>query len=245
MTDLLQRARRAAALLSIAAMAAAPAVVLRAAEQVAGGQAFTSRREWFSVRVPRAETSVTGRLFQVKDAWGRGESAFEEAVFTMPGLAETYRVGIRRMGAELRLLVPGAGTGEMSPDALSDAALALHYSGRVPGPVTVVQTRVLTTPHGTGMLRVNRVQGGSRLQGLVAATDDLTSIAGAPYPGRVAADGLVVTGIVPSGMYVFYATAQNDYLGLDEISRERRVAVLEDRVRGMLDTLVVLKPLPK
>jgi hypothetical protein len=245
MTDRLPRVRRAAALLSIAALAAVSAVSLRADEQVAGGQTFTSRRGWFSVRVPRADTSVTGRLFTVKDAWGRGESAYEEAVFTMPGLAETYRVGIRRMGADLRLLAPGADPGQMSPAALSDVALALHYSGRVPGPVTVVQTRVLTTPHGTGMLRVNRVQGGSRLQGFVAKTDDLTSVAGAPYPGRLSGDGLVVTGVVASGMYVFYASAQNDYMGLDEISRERRVAVLEDRVRGMLDTLVVLKPLPK
>jgi hypothetical protein len=239
------RARRPAALLVLVAAAlAVPIATLGAAERVAGGETFTSRRGWFTVRVPRPDT-VSGRLFEVKDSWGRGADAFEEASFTIRELGESYHVGIRRLGSQLRLLAGGSATGELTPDALSDAALAVHYGGRLPGPVTVIGTSALATPHGAGLARVNRVQGGSVLQGLTSSADaDLSGIAGSAYPGRRSADAVVVTGVVSSGLYVIYASAQNDYLGLDELARERRVSVLRSRVQELLDSLALVKELP-
>lgn len=238
------RVRRFASLLCLAGLVAIPSCGVLGAERIAGGETFTSRRGWFSVRVPRPDT-VSGRLFEVKDAWGRGDNAFEEASFSIRELGEVYRVGIRRLGSQLRLLAGGSATGDLTADALSDAVLAIHYGGRLPGPVTVIGTNVLETSHGAGLVRMNRVQGGSVLQGLTSSADsELAGIAGSPYPGRRAADGVVATGVVSSGGYVYYATAQNDYLGLDELSRERRVSVLRNRVQGLLDSLVLLKALP-
>ena len=240
-TDLV---RRLAALACVAGIVAAHLATPRADERVAGGETFTSKRKWFTVRVPRTD-SVSGRLFDVSDTYGRGDSTFEETAFFIRELGEIYHVGVRRVGPTLRLLVPGAPPGDLPPDSLSYIALALHYGARVPGPVTVDESVVLSARPGTGLMRVNRVENGSVLQGLAAASDsEAAALMRNAYPGRRSADALVVTGVVPLGAYMLYASAQNDYLGLDELGRERRVAVLKDRVQGLIDSFTLLRELP-
>jgi hypothetical protein len=208
------------------------------AKDVKGGQLYTSKTKLFTVRVPE-----TGNSFVVMEDSTKGDDAYEEVAFYKKDSGKLYRLGVRRLGSRVRSIVPEAPPGELPGEALSFIVLFLHYGGRIPGAPAPVEMRDLTTPHGDGVLAVNRVEGGSTLSTVSNATaQDLEAIRKGRPVGR-RDDTYVVVGVVRKGDFVVYASAQNDlYPALGGQSAEKWQALLTTTVEELLRGMTFLRP---
>lgn len=223
------------AILSLTAALATPA----SAKDVEGGQLYTSKTKLFTVRVPE-----TGNVFTAVEDSKTGDDGYEEVAFLKKDSGKLYRLGVRRLGSQMRSIVPEAPPGELANETLSFIALFLHYAGRLPSPPTPIAMRDLTTPHGDGVLAVNRVEGGSMLSTISNPTaQDLEAIKkGRPVGKR--GDTFVVVGIVKKGDFFVYASAQNDLSqAFGGQSHEKWQASLSTTVEGLLTGMTLLRPL--
>lgn len=209
------------------------------AKDVKGGQLYTSKTKLFTVRVPE-----TGKFVVIEDS-RKGQDAYEEVAFLQKDSGKLYRLGVRRLGSQVRSIVPEAPPGELAGGTLSFIVLLLHYGGRVPGPSAPTGMRDLTTPHGDGVLAINRVEGGSMFSTVSNVTAQELEAMRTGRPVGKPDDTYVVVGVAKKGDVLVYGSAQHDdpYEALGPQNAEEWQASLSTTVEGMLSRMTFLRPL--
>lgn len=215
------------------------------ARDLNGGEVYTSRTKLFRVTAPRADNFAVGRFKVVETSNKKGQDLFEEVAFWIKDFGELYRVGIVRIGLNVRSLV-NQPEGDLPATARVFIALFLHYGGVVPGEPKVMRIEEVPTPHGPGVAAMNDVKGGSQLVHLQNPTRE--ELEAAARKGRKVVgkreNASVAVVVVKTGDYLLYASAQNDFLS-HENDLDRWQASISTRALGMLQSLTLLRELQK
>lgn len=210
------------------------AVVPAEAKDINGGDIYKSRTMLFSMTVPKGDGYYAKKFRLFETSKNNRENRVEEAAFVTGMGGQVYRVGVRRIGRDLRSIVENE---DLSPVALTYIAVFLHYGGNIPGPPTPSPTEDVATPHGPGVVAISEVESGSLLH-----MEELKQIA----PGKIERKPIrrnaqVAVAVVRKGDYLIYASAQNDGVGGQPATAE----TLKGKVLGMLQGLTFSRELDK
>ena len=172
------------------------------AKDINGGEVYRSKTKLFSVTVPKADYRYAKKFRVFETSEKNNENRVEEAAFVTGFGGEIYRVGVRRIGPDVRSIVEN---NELTPTALTYIAVFLHYGGNIPGSPKPSPVEEVSTPHGSGVMAITEVEGGSQLN-----MQQLQIGSGKVDAKPIRRDARVAVAVVRKGDYLIYASAQND-----------------------------------
>src|SRR5688572_27456788 len=201
------------------------AAVAAQAKEISGGEGYRSKSKLFTVTVPKADSRYAEKFRVVETSEKNKENRVEEAAFVTGFGGEMYRVGLRRIGPDVRSIVEND---ELTPAALVYIAVFLHYGGNIPGPPKPSPVEEVSTPHGPALFAILEVEGGSQL-----AMQQLQIGGGKVEAKPIRRDARVAVAVVRKGDYLIYVSAQNDVF--PNPSPEALETALKAKLTGMLE----------
>jgi hypothetical protein len=211
------------------------AAAVSAAKDISGGEVYRSKSKLFSVMVPKADYRYAEKFRVVETSEKNNENRVEEAAFVTGYGGEMYRVGVRRIGPDVRSIVEND---DLTPSALVYIAVFLHYGGNIPGPPKPSPVEEVPTPHGPAVFAMLEVEGGSQV-----AMQQLQIGGGKVDAKPIRRDARVAVAAVRKGDYLIYVSAQNDVF--PNPSPEALETALKAKLTGMLEGLTFSRDFDK